>query len=188
MSKPIGSETIEYERFVDGLRRENAELRGFAEYVANHLLSLSLSLKPGSWGLVALTRYQALSISNATASSVPKTITVHVEGGLVQDVTGIPAGYEVRVEDHDGDDTSHPAWDAEKECFVTVYEGDSASDSPAHTHSLKAVELADAMGFPSEVLQLTEIDADDGDLALQALSKIRARARAVVEKVKGGAS
>jgi hypothetical protein len=53
----------------------------------------------------------------------PTTITVHVEGGLVQDVTGIPAGYELRVEDHDGDDISHPAWDAEKECFVTIYDG-----------------------------------------------------------------
>jgi hypothetical protein len=50
-------------------------------------------------------------------------ITVRVEGGLVQDVTGVPAGYELRVEDYDGDDTSHPSWDAEKECFVTIYEG-----------------------------------------------------------------
>ena len=52
-----------------------------------------------------------------------KTITVHVEGGLVQDVTGIPTGYELRVEDYDTNDTSHPSWDVEKECSVTIYDG-----------------------------------------------------------------
>ncbi len=53
-----------------------------------------------------------------------RTIKVHVEGGLVQDVDQrIPAGYEVRVEDRDDGDTSHPSWDAEKGCFVMVYEG-----------------------------------------------------------------
>jgi hypothetical protein len=108
---------------VDGLRRENAELKEFAEYIANHLLSLSLSLKPGSFGLAAIAKYHALSKSNRIASSAPKPITVHVEGGLVQDVTGIPAGYELRVEDYDHADDSHPAWNAEKECFVTVYDG-----------------------------------------------------------------
>jgi hypothetical protein len=123
MSQPIPQETIEYERYVDGLRRENAELKEFAEYIANHLLSLSLSLKPGSFGLAAIAKYHALSKSNRIASSAPKPITVHVEGGLVQDVTGIPAGYELRVEDYDHADDSHPAWNAEKECFVTVYDG-----------------------------------------------------------------
>jgi len=52
-----------------------------------------------------------------------KTITVRVEGGLVCDVDGVPAGYELRVEDYDHADNSHPAWDADKECFVTVYDG-----------------------------------------------------------------
>jgi hypothetical protein len=52
-----------------------------------------------------------------------KSVTVHVEGGLVQDVTGIPAGYEVRVEDYDVHDPDDDSWDAQKECAVTVYEG-----------------------------------------------------------------
>ena len=117
-------DNLNYERYVDGLRLENVELKEFAEYIANHLLSLSLSLKPGSWGLAALAKYHALSKSNRITSSVPsKIITVTIEGGLVQDVAGVPAGFELRIEDHDGDDTSHPAWDEQKECFVTVYDG-----------------------------------------------------------------
>jgi hypothetical protein len=50
-------------------------------------------------------------------------ITITVEGGLVQDVTGIPYGTEVHVEDYDDGDDSHPTWDADKECHVTIYEG-----------------------------------------------------------------
>lgn len=53
----------------------------------------------------------------------PKIITVRVEGGLVQDVTGIPAGYALHVEDYDEIDPSHPGWDASKECVVTIYDG-----------------------------------------------------------------
>jgi hypothetical protein len=49
----------------------------------------------------------------------PRIITVIIEGGIVQDVTGILTGYEL----HDEGDESHPSWDAEKECFVTIYEG-----------------------------------------------------------------
>jgi len=56
-------------------------------------------------------------------SQPPKIITVTIQGGLVQDVTGVPKGYELHVEDHDEGDESHPAWNAEKECFVTIYEG-----------------------------------------------------------------
>jgi hypothetical protein len=56
-------------------------------------------------------------------SQSPKIITVTIEGGIVQDVTGIPAGYELHVEDHDEGDESHPAWNADKKCFVTIYEG-----------------------------------------------------------------
>jgi hypothetical protein len=52
-----------------------------------------------------------------------KIITVRVEGGLVQDVIGVPHGIEVRVEDYDDGDESHPTWDAEKECHLTIYEG-----------------------------------------------------------------
>jgi hypothetical protein len=59
-----------------------------------------------------------------TTDEPSKTITVHVEGGLVQDVTGIPAGYEVRVEDYDHQNPGDDSWDAEKECVVTVYGGE----------------------------------------------------------------
>ena len=54
-----------------------------------------------------------------------KIITVTVEGGLVQDVTGVPEGYELHVEDYDADDTSHPSWNVEKQCGVTIYDGGS---------------------------------------------------------------
>ena len=50
-------------------------------------------------------------------------ITVHVEGGLVQHVNGIPAGYELRVEDYDVHNPGDDSWDAEKECVVIVFEG-----------------------------------------------------------------
>jgi hypothetical protein len=50
-----------------------------------------------------------------------KIITIRVEGGLVQEVTGIPAGYEVHVQDYDDGDESHPAWNADKGCFVEIY-------------------------------------------------------------------
>ena len=61
----------------------------------------------------------------AEAGLREKIITVHVEGGLVQDVTGVPDGYQLRVEDYDTDDPSHPSWDAQKQCGVTTYDGDS---------------------------------------------------------------
>jgi len=53
----------------------------------------------------------------------PKIITVKINRGLIEDVTGLPKGYELHVHDHDGDDTSHPSWDATKVCFVTIYGG-----------------------------------------------------------------
>jgi hypothetical protein len=51
-----------------------------------------------------------------------RIIIVHVEGGLVQEVRGVPEGYELHVHDYDEGDTSHPSWDEDKGCFVTVYE------------------------------------------------------------------
>jgi hypothetical protein len=60
----------------------------------------------------------------STQKAHVKPIIVAIEGGIVQDVTGLPAGYELHVEDRDEGDTSHPSWDAEKQCFVTVFEGD----------------------------------------------------------------
>jgi len=70
----------------------------------------------------------AITQANVTVSlfGPPKTIIVRIEGGLVQDVTGIPKGYEVRVEDYDESDETQPQWDAEKECFVSIYEGEPA--------------------------------------------------------------
>jgi hypothetical protein len=56
----------------------------------------------------------------------PRLITVIIEGGIVQDVTGIPSGYELHVEDHDDGDTSHPSWNEGKQCFITIFDGDEA--------------------------------------------------------------
>jgi hypothetical protein len=58
------------------------------------------------------------------SSQKRQPIIVHVEGGMVQDVNGIPPGYEVKVEDYDHADDTQPTWDAEKGCHVTVYGGD----------------------------------------------------------------
>jgi hypothetical protein len=55
--------------------------------------------------------------------SNPTIITIKIKRGLMQEVTAIPEGHKLRVEDYDGDDISHPEWDAEKECLVTVYDG-----------------------------------------------------------------
>lgn len=55
-----------------------------------------------------------------------KIITIHLEGGIVQEINGVPAGYELHVEDHDIHDPEHPQWDKEKECIVTVYKGGGA--------------------------------------------------------------
>jgi hypothetical protein len=55
-----------------------------------------------------------------------KIITIRLEGGMVTDVDGVPAGYALHVEDYDYGDDSNPNWDAEKECFVTIYEGGAA--------------------------------------------------------------
>jgi hypothetical protein len=52
-----------------------------------------------------------------------KIIVVLVEGGLVTEISGVPEGYELRVEDYDAADTSHPSWDADKQCSITAYTG-----------------------------------------------------------------
>jgi hypothetical protein len=57
----------------------------------------------------------------------PEIITVQVHRGLITDVSGIPEGYELHVEDYDVDDTEHPQWNAEKECITSVYAGGSTS-------------------------------------------------------------
>jgi hypothetical protein len=136
MTQPIPSETIEYERYVDGLRRTSADL---VEALERYLdVRPAFRLKPiGAPGSAARQEQSdsiaaedfaraVLAKAQGNRLSPLKTITVHLEGGLVHDVTGIPAGYEVRVEDHDEGDTSHPSWDAEKGCFVTVFGGEGA--------------------------------------------------------------
>ena len=55
----------------------------------------------------------------------PTNITIQIHRGLITDVSGLPSGYALHVEDYDMDDEAHPQWDAEKECIVTVYEGGS---------------------------------------------------------------
>ena len=60
-----------------------------------------------------------------TTSQSRKIITVTIEGGIVQDVTGVPSGYELHVEDHDDGDTSHPSWNEGKQCFITIFDGEA---------------------------------------------------------------
>jgi hypothetical protein len=52
-----------------------------------------------------------------------RIITVQVKGGLIQDVTGLPPGCDLSVEDYDVQNPGDDSWDAEKECVVTIYEG-----------------------------------------------------------------
>jgi hypothetical protein len=129
MSQPLPPETIDYERFVDGLRKVNAEMvRALELHHASHVAfehGDDVESKKQYALAVEATRSIVRESNGVVKSQTSsKTIVVHVEGGLVQDVIGIPAGCEVRVEDHDEGDTSHPSWDAEKECFVTVYGGE----------------------------------------------------------------
>lgn len=60
---------------------------------------------------------------------VPATITVRVEGGLVQDVEGIPAGVTVRVIDFDAGDSGDELGEPGvieingRKAWETIYEG-----------------------------------------------------------------
>ncbi len=56
-------------------------------------------------------------------TATPQVISIQIQGGLLTDVSGLPAHCELRVEDYDVHDESHPRWNAEKECIVTVYQG-----------------------------------------------------------------
>ena len=117
------------EQYVDGLRKANAELKAFADYVAKDLIYAEYSQYLGQWGVDLLRRYRALTKpANSSASQAPaNTITIQLKDYWVHEVTGIPAGYQVRVEDYrdeDEGDKSHPSWDAEKECYVTILGGE----------------------------------------------------------------
>lgn len=141
MTQPLPSATIEYERYVDGLRRvlTDAYLHGggdlFIEeygrlcfcphFTRKGVVTRKSMMNPGNHATICNDLNAAIArVKEGIATAPSKTITVQVEGGLVQDVTGIPAGYEVRVEDYDEGDPSRQTWDDEKKFFVTVYGGD----------------------------------------------------------------
>jgi len=127
MNQPLPSETIEYARYVDGLPgleaiSEADLIRKIDDHVSEVITQTGV--KKGAIGSLIMSA--ALDVIRPYLRLSPtdtgtKTITIHVEGGLIQDVTGIPAGYEVRVEDYDHADDTQPTWDAEKQCHVTVY-------------------------------------------------------------------
>lgn len=133
MTQPISSENLAHEEYVDGLRQANAAMLKALRMAESTLASFyriqyaqgisKMADGADNWVLNIVRDAIAGAHGSALGSSAPQIITVRVEGGLVQDVTGIPAGYALHVEDYDGEDTSHPAWNAEKECFVTIYDG-----------------------------------------------------------------
>ena len=131
MSQPLPSETLDYERYVDGLRKANAAMAAAIRAMIEAGDGLIAAIDGSTDQFEPETAEFSTAVSAAEktlpdsdpVAAVPKIITVTIEGGLVQDVTGVPQGYELHVEDHDQGDESHPQWDAEKECFVTLYEG-----------------------------------------------------------------
>jgi hypothetical protein len=133
MSQPIPSETIEYERFVDSLRSENALMRSVlqkliakADDIIAAIDGTTNQFEPETAALSAATSEAERVLANGHPFAQNATISIHIEGGMVQHVSGVPMGYGLHVEDHDLHDEEHPQWDAEKECIVTVYEGSAA--------------------------------------------------------------
>ena len=130
MTQPIPSETIEYGTFLNALTRLRERAIRLSQAAATGAINCSTKELADTYRAFgedysSFAEEIGFAIAKAArAHMVKSTITIHVEGGMVQHVTGIPAGYEVRVEDRDEGDTSHPSWDAEKGCFVTVYGGD----------------------------------------------------------------
>jgi hypothetical protein len=134
MSQCMPSETIEHERFVENLRAENALMRAALRKLITEADELIAAIEGTSDQFEP--EVAALSSATSEAERVlehgghsvcgPAAITIHIEGGMVQDVSGIPQGQELHVEDHDIHDEEHPQWDAEKECIVTIYKGAAA--------------------------------------------------------------
>jgi len=90
-------------------------------------MALSGDWDKGDEGFEASLELLESAIAEATGGAVsPSVITIQVHRGLITDVSGLPRGMELQVEDYDVDDTEHPQWDAEKECIVSVYEGGPA--------------------------------------------------------------
>jgi hypothetical protein len=98
---------------------EMEELRGLSALTGKNATEQEIVDFLLSAGFTDLTRYEG-------PKAQKPTITVVLEGGIVQDVTGLPAGYELRVEDHDEGDADHHSWDEEKKCFVTIFDGEEA--------------------------------------------------------------
>jgi hypothetical protein len=127
MTQPLPLEAIEYERYVDGLRRSNAQLLNALKTYVDVPVAPDIGCEDELVAAIELARAAIAETEGADVSpGAAKTITVRLEDGLVRDVTGIPAGYELRVEDYDMGDTGDDSWDAEKKCVVTVYGRDSA--------------------------------------------------------------
>jgi hypothetical protein len=134
MSQPIPSEVLEYERFVDTLRVTKNDLLAqlkagveAAQNVCSHWETGELAKAVRDLSAWMERACMAAGKAEDTfAAELPRIITVTIEGGLVQDVTGVPHGYELHVEDHDEGDETQPQWNADKECFITIYEGDAA--------------------------------------------------------------
>jgi|GEM_PF-6197676 len=61
------------------------------------------------------------STGSTPASAQPRPIVVCIHGGVVTDVSGVPEGYELHIEDYDVIDPEHPQWNVEKECLTSVY-------------------------------------------------------------------
>ena len=141
MSQRIPSETIECERYVDALRESNSEMLaalkdllgdrssvqgGICQHCGRDYIGDVLEGDCPSDDCPSYAARAIIAKSEATTPlTAAKTVTLHIKGGLVQDVTGVPDGDELRLEDYDSDDTSHPSWDAQKQCVVTIYEGAS---------------------------------------------------------------
>jgi hypothetical protein len=134
MSKPSSSESLQYERYVDGLRQANAAMAAAIRNMIDAGDDLIAAIDGSTDQFEPETAAFSAAVSAAEKtlpdfeqiSATTKVITVTIEGGTVQDVTGVPKGYELHVEDRDDGDESHPSWDAEKECFVSIYEGYTA--------------------------------------------------------------
>ena len=59
-------------------------------------------------------------------------ILITVEGGVIQDIEGVPAGIVVEVRDYDRDgDREHPTWSEEHQAFVGVWTGKSPEEAGA---------------------------------------------------------
>ena len=138
MNQPIPSETIEYEQYVDGLRRSNADMHaalkdllgdrpsvqgGICQHCGRDYIGDILEGDCPSDDCPSFLAREIIHRAEPATVSPTKTITIHIEGGLVQDVTGIPTGFELRIEDYDVQDPGDDSWDAKKECVVTVYAG-----------------------------------------------------------------